>query len=58
MAQFNGSTFSFHASIGDQMYQLRGALAGAGIPDLNDYGITTLALLIGVAGIIGLRRLY
>jgi len=59
MAQFSSSTFSFHAGIGDQMYQLRGsALAGVNVPDLNDYGIATLALLIGVAGIIGIRRLY
>jgi hypothetical protein len=58
IAMFSGSTFLSHPTVGDQMYQLRGALTAVDIPDLSGYGIATLVLLIGVVGIIGIRRLY
>jgi hypothetical protein len=58
MAQFSGSSFSGHAPIGDQMFQLRGApLVLGNIPTLSEVGIVVMILLLVSCGVVFARRM-
>ena len=58
MAIFSGTSYFGDASVGDQMFQLRGApLALGSIPTLGEVGIMVMILLLVTAGISLVRRL-
>jgi len=56
MAQFDGATYQFSASVGDQMFQLLGQPVEA-IPTLDRWGLLAFALLMAAAGFAAIRRL-
>jgi hypothetical protein len=56
MAQFNGSIFSLHTSVGDMMFQLYSGQSPVSVPSMTEWGMIIFILLAGLGSAIYMKK--